>query len=213
MIRRRLLATGLLAAAIWLSPPLSAQAPGIGVEFGYTRAGFTGQGSAGVTLREGALAGAYLQVGLASWLALRPGLQLASKGGATTILPADSTVPLRFELDLVYLDLPVVLRARIPAVAGSRLILLGGGAAGIRIGCNVQFSRSGVPRTRSICANAAGASFRSFDMSLLAGAGIGIPLEGSELALEVRYSEGLRSVSDLADLRNRSLSFLVSIPF
>jgi hypothetical protein len=185
----------------------------IGVELGYTRASFTGRGSRGVTLREGAVAGAYFQVALTSWLAVRPGINLASKGGATEVAPADSTVPLRFELDLVYLDFPVVLRARVPAIGRTRLILTGGAVPGVRIGCNVEFSRSGATLVRSQCSDASGASFRTWDIELLGGVGFGIPIEGSELALEARYTHGLRSVTTLGDVRNRALTFAISVPF
>lgn len=187
--------------------------PTLGVEFGYTRAGFSGSDSRGVSLREGAVAGAYFQAALSSWLAIRPGIHIASKGGATTVVREGSTEPLRFELDLVYLDLPVVLRARIPAVGRTRVILTGGVVPGFRIGCNAEFSREGFTVLRAECSEASGTSFRTWDFELLAGAGFGIPIEGSELALEARFTRGLRSVSSLGDIKNQALTFTISVPF
>jgi hypothetical protein len=183
----------------------------IGVELGYTRASFSGRDSRGVTLREGAVAGAYFEVALTSWLAVRPGIQIASKGGATTV--ANSTQPLRFALDLVYLDFPVVLRSRIPAIGRTRLILSGGAVPGVRIGCNVEFSQAGAASVRTACGDASAASFRSWDIELLGGVGFGIPIESSELALEARFTQGLRSVNNLGDIKNRALTFAISVPF
>jgi hypothetical protein len=152
-------------------------------------------------------------VPLSSWLAVRPGIHLASKGGATSLAPTDSTQPDRLALDLVYLDLPVVLRARVPALGRTRLILTGGAVPGVRIGCNVEFSRGGFTLLRAGCSDANNASFRTWDLELLAGAGFGIPIEGSELALEVRFAHGLRSVSSLGDIKNQALTFAISVPF
>jgi Outer membrane protein beta-barrel domain len=205
----------LLVLALLFTPSiLSAQGGAtLGVELGYTRAGFSGRDSRGVTLREGAVAGAYFQVALNSWLAIRPGIHIASKGGATSVVTSDSTQPVRFELDLVYLDFPVVLRARIPAIGRTRLILATGAVPGLRIGCNVELSQGGFTLVRSVCSNATGASFRSWDFELLGGAGFGIPIEGSELALEARFTQGLRSVSSLGDIKNRAWTLAISVPF
>lgn len=193
---------------------LQAQArSALGVELGYTRASFSGHDSRGVTLHEGAVAGGYFQVWLTPWLSVRPGLQIASKGGATTVVPSDSTGALRFNLDLVYLDLPVLLRSRIPAIGRTRLILTGGAVPSLRIGCNVELSTGGVTLSRSECGRASVGDFRVWDVELLGGVGFGIPIENSELAIEARLTQGLRSVSDIADIRNRALTFVISVPF
>lgn len=214
MIRR----SSRLLAGLWLlllTIPASLAAQGravIGVELGYTRASFNGRNSGGVTLHEGAVAGAYFQVRLASWLALRPGLQIASKGGATTVIPANTTDAVRVDLDLVYLDLPVLFRSRLPAIGGTRLILTAGMVPGLRIGCNVELS-GGVAFSRNECSNVSVGVFRTWDVEALGGVGFGIPIENSELALEARFTQGLRSVTDLGDIKNRALTFVISVPF
>ncbi len=188
--------------------------PVIGVELGYTRASFNGNGAGDVTLHEGAVAGAYFQVPLDSWLTVRPGIQIASKGGGTTVVASDSGTRVRFGLDLVYLDVPVLLRARLPSIGGTRLILVGGGVPGLQIGCNVDLTNlQGGPLTRSKCGDLPVGIFRGWDVELLGGVGFGIPIERSELALEARYTQGLRSITDLGDVRNRALTFVISVPF
>jgi Outer membrane protein beta-barrel domain len=204
----------LMALAVVGSAPrtLTAQArSAIGVELGYTRATFSGRNSGGVTLHEGAVAGGYFQANLTSWLSVRPGIQIASKGGASTL--ADSAGPVRVDLDLVYLDLPVLLRSRIPAIGRSRVILTGGAVPSLRIGCNVETSRGGVTLARSECGQASVAIFRTWDVELLAGLGFGIPIESSEFAIEARFTQGFRSVTDIGDIKNRALTFLISVPF
>ncbi len=185
----------------------------IGVELGYTRASFSGRNSGGVTLHEGAVAGAYFQTRLFSGLVFRPGIQIASKGGATSVVPAGSTTPVRLDLDLVYLDLPLLLRTRL-TLGKVRLLFTGGGVPGARIGCNVELSDQGVTLSRSECGTGNNvARFRTLDFQVLGGAGIGIPIESSELAIEARLSQSVRSVSDIGDIRNRALTFFLSVPF
>jgi Outer membrane protein beta-barrel domain len=206
----------LLVALLLLveTSPLAAQsAASVGVELGYRRADFYGSGVGGTRPRSGAVAGAYFRIPLTSWLAVQPGLLIASKGGASTVTTGTPPVPLRFELDLVYLDVPVLLRARIPAVAGPALVLIAGGGPGVRIGCNVDLTRPGSPLVRTRCDQATGATFRTWDVALEGGVGLGIPIERNELSLEARLSRGLRSVSGLAGLKNRGLSLLLSVPF
>lgn len=209
-MRRRLL---LLLLGALAGAPLAAQqqGPSLGIELGYTRADFVH--GTGVQSREGATAGAFFRVPLAGWVSLQPGLLIASKGGAsaTTIdsLPGTS----RFDFDLVYLDLPLLLRLRLPAPGGTRLILSGGMAPGLRIGCNLELSNGGFVLARESCVQAGVTGLQDWDVAALGGAGLAIPIERSELALELRYSEGLRTLSDLSSIRNRSVTLLLSVPF
>jgi hypothetical protein len=50
-------------------------------------------------------------------------------------------------------------------------------------------------------------------VGVVGGVGVGIPIEQSELSLETRLIQGVRSVSRTSDVKNRSLSVLVSVPF
>lgn len=186
---------------------------GIGVELGYTRASFSGTSSKGVTLHEGAVAGAFFLARLAPWLALRPGLQIASKGGATSAIRLSDSSTVRADLELVYLDFPILLRSRIPAPGGIRLVLTGGFVPGLRIGCNVEVSSSAGLTSRNACNQENLGNFRSLDLEALGGVGLGIPIEASEVTLEARVSQGLRSITDAGDLKNRALTLIISVPF
>jgi hypothetical protein len=83
----------------------------------------------------------------------------------------------------------------------------------VRIGCNVEFVQNGLSLLRTACDRATTFTFRSVDLSLIGGIGIGIPIERDELSLEARLSRGVRSVTDLGEVKNRSLDFLLSVPF
>jgi hypothetical protein len=202
---------GWVVGLMLLSRPVIAQAgPSLGVELGYSRADFTGADASGVKRRDGAIAGAWFRLPLAAVIAVQPGIGIASRGGAAAVPSPLGT--LRLEVDLVYLDLPLLLRATLPGLAGTRFVLLGGGAPSLRIGCNVEVKQTGVPPVRQSC-SATGASFREWDVALVAGAGIAIPVERSELSIQAKLVRGLRSVSEDSEIRNRTYSISVSVPF
>jgi len=219
-LRRWLLAALLGTAPLALAAqdstavsPITMQAgPSLGVELGVSRASFVGPGSTGTRASTGAVAGAWFRLPLSRWLSVQPGIRIVSRGGAGTI---GSTIgPVDFELDLVYLDMPLLLRARLPGFARTNLVLVAGPAPAVRIGCNVDFSQAGTPLSRASCADATvNTSFRSWDFALTGGVGIALPVERSEISIEGRYSRGLRDVVDQSDIRNRSFTFTLSVPF
>lgn len=201
-------------AALLLLVPTGGSAqtgPSLGLELGYSRADFTGADASGIKRRDGAIAGAWFRFPLVPALAIQPSIVLASRGGAASFSGPGG--PGRIEVDLVYLDLPLVLRARLPGPFGTRLLAIGGGAAAFRIGCNVELQQTGVPLTREPCSEISGVNFRKWDFAVVAGAGVGFPVERSELSIQIKLVRGLRSVSDGSEVRNRTYSVSVSVPF
>lgn len=215
MTRRPPRMTSLLLGLLLVVPAaLAAQGrAAIGVELGYTRASFSGSSSRGVTLHEGAVAGAFFLARLAPWLSVRPGIQIGSKGGATSTIRLNDTLSVRADLDLVYLDFPVLLRSQVPGPGGIRLVLTGGVVPGLRIGCNVEVSDNTGLVSRNKCQREGLGNFRSLDVEALGGVGVGIPIEASALTIEARVSQGLRSISEVGDLKNRALTLIISVPF
>lgn len=203
--------TVMVAALALVAPPLLAQGPALGIELGYSRASFSGRNAGGVKLHEGAVAGAYLSVNLGGTFTFRPALVLSTKGGATDVVADSAGTQVRLDLELVYIDAPIMLRTRFPLIKGSQLILSGGVMPGIRIGCATDvFSADETPLLRTPCA--AGA-LRAFDFGVLGGVGIGVPIERSFLALEVRVTQGMVSVVDDGELKNRALTVVLTVPF
>lgn len=203
--------TAMALATAALAAPLAAQGPALGIELGYSRASFSGRNAGGVKLHEGAVAGAYLSVELFSGLAFRPGILLSTKGGSTSVVTDSAGNRERLDLELVYLDLPILLRARFPLIGQSRIVLTAGALPGIRIGCATDvISENETPLERTPCR---AGSLKPFDLGLLAGVGLGFPVERSFLALEVRLTQGVVSVVDGGDLKNRALTLMLTVPF
>jgi hypothetical protein len=198
-------------ASLLLAAPLAAQGPALGIELGYSRASFSGRNAGGVKLHEGAVAGAYMSVDLFNGIAFRPGLLLSTKGGATSVVADSSGSQVRLDLELVYIDVPLLVRGRFPFIGQSRLLVTTGVVPGIRIGCATDvISENETPLERTPCR--AGA-LRPFDVAALAGVGVGVPIERSFLALEVRLTQGMVSIVDNGELKNRALSVMLTVPF
>lgn len=201
----------LLLVALATASAEAQSKPSLGVELGYARSDFTGRDVGAFGFQEGALAGAYFRVPLTGGIAVQQGILISSKGGAITGVDTLGR-SVRLELDLVYLDLPLLLRARVPLALGTRLLLEGGLAPGLRIGCGLETLVDGVTQPQTSC-GPGGGDIRTLDVGVLGGVGVGIPIEQSELSLETRLIQGVRTVSRSSDVRNRSLAFLVSVPF
>jgi hypothetical protein len=96
-----------------------------------------------------------------------------------------------------------------------RPLLFAGPAPSLQIGCNVQVI-VGDHSDRTTCNGPDQSSlFRSLDVGAVVGGGLEIrwPGSGSALAVEARYTAGLRSVLDDADVKNRALGILVALAF
>lgn len=207
---KELFAALLFAAALVPASRLTAQSRiGVGVEFGYTRADLTGSEATGFSSRSGALGGIFLSWQLTRTLALTIGPNLAAKGGAADLSGSDLVV------ELVDIELPLLLRARLPLGAFG-LLVEAGGMPGIRIGCNAELRQPGVPYIRTPCNDPALApvgKFALLDVAAVAGVGIGIPVAGSEVGLKLRLSRGFIPVIESRDLYNRSASIILVLPF
>jgi hypothetical protein len=56
-------------------------------------------------------------------------------------------------------------------------------------------------------------AFRGFDVGMVVGGGLEVRWPQSALALEARYTAGLRSVLDGADVRNRAFGVALALTF
>jgi hypothetical protein len=205
-----LLVAFLLGAAVAPASRLAAQSRiGVGVEFGYMRADLTGSEATGVSSRSGALGGIFLSGRLTRALALTIGPNLAAKGGTAGVAGGNVVI------DLVGIDLPLLLRARIP-VGTFGLLVEAGGMPGIRIGCNAELQQPGVPVIRTPCSDPALAQvgdFALWDIAAVASIGIGIPVSGSDIGLKLRLSRGFVPVIAGRSLYNRSGAIVLVLPF
>ena len=204
----RLLVVLLLAA---VTTDLSAQRPrpSAGAQVGYSRSDIVGGDADGVSSRQGALSGVFLHFPFTGALAVRPELLFALKGGRTlATIEGGGTATL--DIELAYLELPVL--AHLTLGRGRwRPVLFAGPAPALQIGCDLGVVVE--PEPVRVTCNEAEITFREWDLGLVAGGGLEARLNRSTLALEARYTAGLRSI--LQDLRadNRTFALLLALTF
>jgi hypothetical protein len=204
-----------LGTAVWLlTTPLGValaqeQRATVGAELGYSRSDLRGADATGITARQGALTGVYLDAPLVGRLSFRPELLFALKGGrATTDLPGGGTALL--DIELAYIEMPILLKVT-PLRRRLRPVVFAGPAPALQIGCDFQVILPNQP-VSATCAEA-GFSVRDLDLGLVAGAGFEIRWGLSALALETRYTSGLRSILKGAEVRNRAFGLVLVLTF
>jgi hypothetical protein len=182
----------------------------VGGEVGYSRSDLGGPDAQRVRSRQGALTGVYMQLPLTGPLSIRPEILFALKGGRVQA-DVEGGGTLELDVGLAYLELPVLLRAG-PRRGRFRPVVFGGPAPSLQIGCDVQIADPDTP-IRATCEETDLPAFRQFDVGLVAGGGLEMRWPQSALALEARYTTGLRSVLNDVDVRNRSFGIVLSLTF
>jgi hypothetical protein len=204
-----MLSAGLLAGQ---EPPprRSSLRPAVGAEVGYSRSDLVGPEAQRVQSRQGALTGVYLQVPLRPPVFLRTEILFALKGGRTQAT-VDSGGTRDLDIGLAYIEIPVLVR--VGATRGRfRPMVFGGPAPSLQIGCDLQVIDPNTPISAT-CDQTDVPPFRQFDIGLVAGGGLEIRWPQSALALEARYTAGLRSVLDGVDVRNRAFGLMLALTF
>jgi len=194
------------------APPTqrSSLRPAVGAEVGYSRSDLVGASAQRVESRQGALTGVYLQVPLKPPVFLRTEVLFALKGGRTQAV-VDSGAPRDLDIGLAYIEVPVLLR--LAATRGRfRPVIFGGAAPSLQIGCDLQVIDPNTP-VRATCSETDVPPFRQFDVGLVGGGGIEIRWPQSALALEARYTAGLRSVLPGLTVRNRAFGVVLALTF
>ncbi len=188
--------------------------PAVGVEVGYSRTDLAVGGAGNLlTSRQGAITGAYLHFPLSDALAIRPELLFSLKGGSTVANIAGQGEA-SIDIELAYIELPVLLRASFPT-GSVRPVLFAGPALAIQIGCDFSFD-FGSRSDRSTCGQdtlTGVTAVRSWDFGLVGGVGIEKRLRRASIALEARYTVGTRSVLEDLELKNRAFGLLLAVTF
>lgn len=184
--------------------------PSVGGEVGYSRSDLGGPDAERVRSRQGALTGVYMQLPLTGPLSLRPEILFALKGGRAQA-DVEGGGSIELDIGLAYIEMPLLLRAG-PRRGRFRPVVFGGPAPALQIGCDVQIADPNTP-VRATCDETALPAFRSFDVGIVGGAGLEVRWPQSALALEARYTTGLRSVLNDVDVRNRSFGVVLSLTF
>jgi hypothetical protein len=204
-----LLVLGLLCArdavaqAIPAREPRRRPRPAVGAMVGYSRSDLIGPEAEQLRSRQGSLTGVYLLAPLSGHLSFRPELLFSLKGGRT------QTGTALLDIELAYLEMPLL--AKLVLSRGRvRPLVFGGPAPSLQIGCDVQFIAAD-QASRSTCGAGSFSLFRTFDVAVVAGAGVEMRWPQSALALEARYTAGLRSILDASNVHNRAFGLVLAL--
>jgi len=190
-------------AAAWFTRPA------VGVQVGYSRTDLALGGSGNLlNSRQGAITGLYLQFPLRDYLSIRPELLFSLKGGRSISIIRG--VPTDVDIELAYLELPLLVRASIPTGA-VRPVLFAGPAVAFQIGCDFRFTAP--DSVRSTCGQNNLSIVREWDFGLVGGGGVELRLRRATIALEARYTAGTRSVLEGVELKNRSFGLVLALLF
>jgi len=165
--------------------------------------------------RVGLKAGLYLRIPLAGMFSLEPEVFYA-QNGVRIESPTGSLETL--DVDLGYVEVPVLLRLDIAGKSPVHPILLAGGSGAYRVQCKLGASSSA--STISQDCNANGESqdpFKKSDYSVIGGAGLAAQLGGVTASLQLRVSQGLSNIATdettASKPKNRALSVLFGFTF
>lgn len=201
----------LLLLAIAAATELAAQRPrpSVGAQVGYSRSDISGADASGIRSRQGALTGAFLSFPLNRALAVRPELLFSLKGGrALAALEGGGSATL--DIELAYLELPVLAHFS-PPVGRYRPVLFAGPAPALQIGCDLQLVVES--ESQRFTCNEVDLIFREWDLGLVGGGGVELHLNRATVALEARYTAGMRSILQDTRVANGSFGLLLALSF
>jgi hypothetical protein len=181
----------------------------VGAEVGYSRSDLGGPDAQQLRSRQGALTGVYLDLPIRGGFGVRPELLFALKGGRAETAGEGGTTLL--DIELAYVEMPLLVRLQWPR-GRYRPVIFGGPAPAVQIGCDLRVVLPG-QEVRATCADPTVTLFRDLDFGLVAGGGVEARFSQAALALEARYTTGLRSALTTADVRNRALGVLLALTF
>jgi hypothetical protein len=190
----------------------------VGAQVGFSRADLTGENSDLVQSRQGAITGVYLHLPVNPVVSVRPEVLFSLKGGRTQTRIARGSDIAEVDIELAYLELPILPRLTLPR-GRFRPAVFGGPSIGLQIGCDFLLTVQ-TGSSRLTCGETADTTVREvqgvreWDFGWIAGAAIEMHLPRTTLALEGRYSAGFRSVLEgSVDLRNRGIAVLFGLTF
>lgn len=198
---------GLAVLAVLASArPSVAQGNGWGLSIGATRTNLWGDY---VTVRGedkwGFFAGAYGAQGISGNLGLNLGVNYSQKGGqGLTGEPGDIR---SFDVDLKYVELPLLVEILLPLGSTWGLVAYGGIAAGFNVGCKAAIGGE----EKVDCKNTELGDAKT-EWAVPAGGGLSYPVGDRDLVVfEVRYSWGISDAVKEQNLRNRGWHFILRL--
>lgn len=244
---RTSLALGAIAVAIAAAPLAAQRAPiSVGVLAGANLSSVN-VADAGLAVGEdllrnqrrgGAQAALYATVPVAGRLSLQPELHYVQKGGRGSLaLPIDpeqlalyADDEVRVGLRLSYLEMPVLARVDVGGAGRWRPFVLAGPSFALRVGCRVSanigpIGVSGACDDNSLISDEplptepidSGDPVRTTDIGAVGGIGVEGALAGRVVSVQVRYTQGLRSIAseNIPGLspKNRGVALVLGLGF
>lgn len=166
-----------------------------------------------VDTKTGLVAGAFAQIGLGDVFAVRPEALYSSKGGSVSDEGVDA------DISLDYIEIPVLLVARIPTSGALRPNLFAGPVISFEASCEVSGSADGITVSGD-CEEIDEEDpllTKSTDFGVAFGGGLELDTGGAVLLLDGRYTLGLSDINDIESapesLKNRAWSFTAGVGF
>ena len=209
-----------LGAALCLAAGGAAAQAGaaVGAQVGYSRADLTGANAQLVDRRQGAITGVYLHLPVTPVLSVRPELDFSLRGGSILVGLAGSDDLAEIDIELAYLELPLLARLVLPR-GRLRPVVFAGPSVALQIGCDFLLVIA-ADTSRSTCGQTRPEDLinveqvREWDFGWVAGGAVELHLPRTTLSLQGRYSTGLRSVLEGGvELKNRSVAVLFGLTF
>jgi hypothetical protein len=192
-----------LVAALLVAAPAAAQSPYVGARLGASRATLGGPAAGNLdSPRRGFVAGVLGGWRFGERLALQSEITWIQKGAGGTLQGFEG--PIAADLELNYVQIPLLLRLTLPTPLGIRPVVLAGGAVSIETHCSTFIEESELALTSACAAPDSRERPSSTDWSVLFGAGLEYDAGPVLLGVEARYDLGLVEVSDVSGLENRA---------
>jgi hypothetical protein len=189
--------------------PVAAQALYAGVRSGASFATFGGRDSDGLdSYRSGMTVGIQAGYGLSALVHLQTELAWVQKGAEGTLQGFEE--PVQVSLSTDYLQLPLLVRLRLPTPIRVQPILLAGPAVSLELDCDVETSMSELALTLGCEDSAPEGQRRKVDWSLIMGGGLAVDMARVTLVLEGRYDLGLRTLNDVSDVEVKNRGFTIT---
>jgi hypothetical protein len=181
----------------------------VGAEVGYSRSHLAGTDASGTEGRQGAQTGVFLDFPVAGGLAARPELLFSLRGGRV-LATLEGGGSATLDIEIAYIELPMLAHFA-PVIGRYRPVLFAGPAPALQIGCDLQLIVQ--PAPLQVTCNEAEIRFRDWDFGLVVGGGVEAHLNRATLALEARYTAGIRPILEDVAIHNRSFSILLALTF
>lgn len=182
----------------------------LGLTAGANFATLNGPNFRGGPSRNGFVGGIVLVTPFSPRMAFQLEALYAMKGGVSHPTSTSTAT-----LGLDYIEIPVMLRADIPASTRVRPFVYSGPALNYRVHCGIDASSSFGSQTASCdeleASDPTVGTFNTFDVGWIFGGGVAFDAHGRALTIGGRYELGLRGIASKDDAKNRLWSIVASL--